>query len=159
MDVSAYGQPPPAVYYRGLDGYGVEGTGPKTLDWSEGDQVPPGYHLDTQVRKGLVIGGSVTFGAVYMLSVTAAAFGGARQLLIPVAGPFVAIGESQATDGEAAALVLNGALQVGGLAMLIAGLAAPRKVLIRNDVDQGFVMPTPMSFGASSGGIGLVGTF
>jgi hypothetical protein len=43
--------------------------------------------------------------------------------------------------------------------MLVAGLVAKEKLLIRNDVAKGFMMPTPMTFGANSGGVGLVGTF
>lgn len=55
--------------------------------------------------------------------------------------------------------VLAPALRWGSACMLVAGLVAPEKVLIRNDVDKGFMMPTPMTFGANSAGVGLVGTF
>jgi hypothetical protein len=151
--------PPPPVYYENHDGYSVQDRGPKTLDWDEGDRVPSGYHLGTQVRKGLVIGGAVTFGSLYMLSVAAAASGGARSLLIPVAGPFAAIGGTRTSGVDVAVLVINGVVQAGGIAMFVAGLAAPKTVLVRNDIAKGFVMPTPMTFGANSGGGGLVGTF
>src|SRR5690349_4987127 len=45
-------------------------SGPREIsEYEEGDPIPPGYHAESKVRKGLVIGGAVTFGVMYILSV------------------------------------------------------------------------------------------
>lgn len=158
IDPSASAQPP-AFYYGSPDSYSSQDREPRTLDWDDGDRVPSGYHVGTQARKGLVIGGAVAFGSLYMLSIAAAASGGARSLLIPVAGPFAALGGIHSSGADVAMLIIDGVLQAGGIAMFVAGVAAPKTVLVRNDIARGFVTPTPMTFGANSGGMGLVGTF
>jgi hypothetical protein len=53
----------------------------------------------------------------------------------------------------------DGLGQAVGAAMLITGLAAPRRVLVRDDVAKVHVMPTPLTFGKGSAGVGLTGTF
>jgi hypothetical protein len=129
--------------------------------------VPFGYHFDEQSRKGLIVGGAVTFGTMYSLTaglgLVGMAFGGTGQgaeiFLIPLAGPFIATQTAGNTPASTALLVADGLLQVGGVAMLVAGIVARETVLVRNDVARGFLMPTPMTFGPNSGGIGLVGTF
>jgi hypothetical protein len=56
-------------------------------------------------------------------------------------------------------LLLDGIAQTGGVALFIAGFAAPRPVLVRDDTARLRFMPIPMSFGRSSAGFGIVGTF
>lgn len=122
--------------------------GPREItSWEEGDPIPPGYHPDTRARKGLIIGGAVTFGVFYLISALVGAValdcqstfsnsscGGLGVLLIPAAGPFIAIGTAKADGGGAAILVIDGLAQAGGLAMLILGIALPKTVLVRNDI-------------------------
>src|SRR5262249_33082790 len=44
-------------------------SGPEELrNWHEGEPIPPGYKPVERVRKGLIIGGAITFGALYSLS-------------------------------------------------------------------------------------------
>jgi len=143
----AQGQPQQQVIYvQGNPGM----TGPKELPYDDGDPVPPGYHPDTRMRKGLIIGGAVTFGVFYLISAlvgaatidcnsltSGSACGGGGVLLIPAAGPFIAIGTMKADGGGAALLVLDGVAQAGGLAMLILGIAVPKSVLVRNDIATG----------------------
>jgi hypothetical protein len=149
----------------------VAQSGPRRIDdWQEGEPIPPGYHPITRIRKGLVIGGAVTFGTVYLINVLAAAIAtdtcsvGAlgcstlSALYIPVAGPFVQLGNSHSATGSFG-LVFDGLLQAGGAAMLIAGIAAPRTVLIRNDLAGIELTPTPMTFGKTGAGFGFKGTF
>jgi hypothetical protein len=141
--------------------------------------IPPGYTRDTKIRKGLVIGGAVTFGAVWLLT---AAVGAAWMdyeireeesrsalsvtdsyepadvgvLIIPVAGPFIAIGTLNASAGGGTLLAIDGLAQAGGLAMLIVGLAAKKDVLIRTgDVE----MTVTPAIGQGRTGLGLQGSF
>ena len=166
----AQAAPPPAGYYVPNS---VAQSGPRVIkDWEEGEPVPPGYHPVTRIRKGLVVGGAVTFGAVYLINVFAAALshdacnavagsrcsGALTPLYIPIAGPFVQLGSSSTASGSFA-LVLDGLLQAGGVAMLIAGIAAPKTMLIRNDLAKIELKPTPMTFGKTGAGFGFKGTF
>lgn len=166
-----YGQPPPPGGYYGGPGYASAALGPKILDWEEGDPVRPGYHPETRVRKGLVIGGAVTFGVTYLFTALAGAIasdvneitnsssGDSVPLFIPVIGPFIAIGTLHPGTTGGFFLALDGIAQAGGVAMFIAGLASPRTVQVRNDISKPFVRPTPMMVGGTSPGFGLVGKF
>ena len=174
-----YGQPPPPGYYPPPGyGYGVPPTpmlGPKKMDYEEGDPIPPGYHVDTKIRKGLVIGGAVTFGVCYLFSALFAstlesandALGSSNDdyvpLYIPVVGPFITIGSAQSEGAGTFLLVIDGIAQAGGLAMFIAGLAAPSSELVRNDIGDLDINLTPMMVGKdyrgnSTMGLGFVGT-
>jgi hypothetical protein len=150
---------------------------PPELEYQEGQPIPEGYYVDTKIRKGLVIGGAVTLGATWILSVIAAAFAvsieeaeeadgfdndgispaDASMLFIPVAGPFISIYTYDAGTGGAAVLVIDGVAQVGGLTMLIVGLAAQEKVLKRSHAGV-TLEPTPI-VSAQMSGLGLSGTF
>jgi hypothetical protein len=171
---SPYYAPPPSPYYAPPPA--GQYAGPRVInDWDDGQPIPPGYHKSTQIRKGLVIGGAVTFGVVYLLTAIAGAVvsdvGDAtcgnttcpgtrsgRLLLIPVAGPFALLGATGSATANLG-LVLDGLLQAGGVAMLIGGLAAPKTVLVRDDVSKVKIMPKPMIFGQNGAGVGLAGSF
>jgi hypothetical protein len=167
---------PPPGYEPG--GYyvppSVAQSGPRRInDWEEGEPIPPGYHSVGRIRKGLVIGGAVTFGVTYLLSALvgaavndiSVATGGtgrsAKLLLIPVFGPFTLLGSTISATGQFG-LVLDGLAQTAGVGMFIAGLAWPKMVLVRNDLagNKKFELkPMPMRFGQNSGGFGVVGSF
>lgn len=137
-----YGQPPPGYY--GPPSSAIPG--PKVMDYEEGQPVPDGYHVATKARRGLIIGGAVTFGSVYLLTtLTAAAIesddhslvssgDSYTPLYIPVAGPFIAISTVNAEGGGVFILLLDGIAQAAGVAMLIGGIASPATKLVRNDV-------------------------
>jgi hypothetical protein len=143
---------------------------PHTIsDWEEGEPIPPGYHPVQRVRKGAVVGGAVTFGVFYLISVLIAAAGtdisnanhtsnSAAGLYVPVAGPFITMTQSSSAVGNVF-LALDGVAQGAGAALLIYGIAAPRTVLVRNDYGRPLVMPQPMILGRNAGGLGIVGTF
>ena len=148
--------------------------GPKKLPYDEGDPVPPGYHVDTSVRKGLVIGGAATFGAIYLVtaltagliqSVSSSVDGGDAEevtpLYIPVAGPFVAMATLDATGGGIVALALLGVGQAAGVGMFITGFAAQESVLMRNDVGAAQKPRIRLSptVGKGDPGLSLVGSF
>jgi hypothetical protein len=151
-------------------------------DWEEGDPVPPGYQPDTRIRKGLVIGGAVTMGSLWLLSVV---FGAALvsieetddeldrisgfqddtgpedyyPLFVPVAGPFITIATAQSSGVGTAFLLIDGIAQTGGLAMLIAGIAAQqsylRPVPQYGEIDIQFAPVVAPGFA----GMGLSGSF
>jgi hypothetical protein len=145
--------------------------GPRVLDWEEGDPVRPGYHPETRIRKGMVVGGAVTFGVTYLVTALAGAIAsdvasttnssssGFLPLFVPAVGPFIAIGTMQANLTGGFFLALDGLAQSAGIALFIYGIASPRSVLVRNDIGKPFVMPTPMMVGGTSPGLGLVGKF
>jgi len=145
-------------------------SGPRVIeDYDDGDPVPPGYHPDTRIRKGLVIGGVVPFGVFYLFSaMTAAIAHDAGEdddaLYIPAIGPFVQLAKSQSQTAKFFC-GLDGVVQSLGLAMAIYGLAAPKTVLVRNDLAK--EQPRrqkldlhPMPFVARTGaGVGVIGSF
>jgi hypothetical protein len=153
-------------------------SGPRVItDWSEGEPIPAGYHESTRVRKGLVIGGAVTFGSMYLITALSASIlvsanndcvgcsnGSWGTLFIPAVGPFVAMGNS----GNGAVgnfwLAFDGVVQVAGLTMLTIGLAAPKTVLVRNDLGSnsdkgGLKLALAPIIAPNRQGAGLVGTF
>lgn len=172
--------PPPAGYAPPL-GYSYPPqsgplaparTGPATLPYEEGYAVPYGYHLELRKRRLLAIGGGVTFGALYGVSALGVLLsgGGAKAVLVPVAGPFIEIVNIQSTlSGHEASglrglatafMVLDGVGQVAGVTMLLIGLTQPIPTLVRNDVATPTVRITPLTMGYDGRGLGLgiVGT-
>jgi len=164
-------------------------SGPRVIaDWSEGEPIPPGYHESTRIRKGLVIGGAVLFGSTYLLSAFTATVGAAdastncaidsslgstqscnsgnplTALFIPAVGPFVQMAHSGNTAVGNFWLALDGVAQVGGIVMFIAGLAAPKTVLVRNDLGsivhkKDFELSLAPLVSPQRQGMGVVGTF
>jgi hypothetical protein len=113
-----------------------------------------------------VVGGAVTLGVLWILTavpstIAADVSGNGAVALgaIPVIGPFALIPQGGGYASVDFLCVLDGVGQIAGAAMLIAGIAAPKKVLVRADSAGVTVMPKPMTFGKNSGGFGLAGTF
>jgi hypothetical protein len=150
-------------------------SGPRVInDYHEGDAVPPGYHPESRVRKGLIVGGAVTFGVLYLFSVLAAAVAADTAktcnsisstcssdnpdsaLYIPVAGPFVQMAKTDSSTGNVF-LAIDGIGQAAGAAMFIYGITSPKTVLVRNDL--GTVQIVPMRMGKNGSGLGLAATF
>ncbi len=107
------------------------------MEYIEGSKVPDGYTKTERVRKGLVIGGAVTWGVSWLIAATAAASideeirDDTAPLFVPVVGPFIAMGTLEPEGAGRAALFINGMAQVAGAAMFIGGLAATKTVLVR----------------------------
>ena len=143
-------------------------SGPREIkDWSEGDSIPPGYRPVERTRKGLVVGGAVTFGTMYLISAMVAAAGddaskyntsGKNELAalyIPAFGPFIQMANTESSSGKFL-LAVDGIAQTAGAAMFIIGLTSPKTVLVRNDLAEVRVTPVVT---ASTAGAGLTGTF
>jgi hypothetical protein len=143
-------------------------SGPDEItDWEVGSPVPPGYHPVQRVRKGAIIGGAVTLGALWAISAFGAAIvhdanangGGtdnADALFIPVLGPFVQMSRTTSATGNLFNLV-DGLGQSAGATLLIWGLTSPKTLLVRNDLGM-TLMPTPY-VSSRGAGLGLTGTF
>ncbi len=164
----AWSYPPPPGYsappyaYPPPPGYGYGLPPPKYRPYHEGGPAPEGYYRDTRVRRGLVIAGAVTFGATYLVSTSVAS---AEQdsrdasdwapLFIPVVGPFITVGTAESKSFATFALIMSGLAQSGGLAMFIAGVAAPKDIWVRNDLGRFTV--APIVAGDNGVGLGLIG--
>jgi hypothetical protein len=145
-------------------------SGPREIrDYNEGDPVPPGYTPVERTRRGLVIGGAVTFGVLYLISALVAAAGEdtkgngdneAAALWIPAVGPFIQMFNTDSAVANVF-LAIDGIAQSGGLAMFVIGLTSPKTVLVRNDLASApkpTLRPAPIVTGNTTG-FGLVGTF
>jgi hypothetical protein len=149
-------------------------SGPRVItDWSEGEPIPPGYHETTRIRKGLVIGGAVLFGTTYLFTALGASVvegcgnscgnSNVGSLFVPGVGPFI----QMAQPGNGALgnfwLAVDGIAQLGGITMFVVGLAAPKTVLIRNDLGSSskkdFQLALSPIVGPGRQGMGLVGAF
>jgi hypothetical protein len=143
--------------------------------WLRWEPVAPGYHPSTRTRRGLVIAGVVVFGSAYLLSMLDAPLvnwssfsftsnmntnASVGALFVPGVGPFIEIG--QLADATwTPLLVLDGLAQLGGIAMIVVGLNAPKTVLVPNQVvaSPGFEFSFAPIVTPSMQGLGLVGTF
>ncbi len=110
---------------------------PATLPYEEGEPIPNGYVIKKRSVRSLLIGGSVTFGTTYLVSLifgAALAAGGVSDgqrylpLVAPIVGPFITIGTVGSGAGTPV-LVLDGLLQLGGMTLLLCGAAMDEKFL------------------------------
>lgn len=127
---------------------------------------PAGYTPVMRKRKGLIIGGAVTFGVTYAISSFAAAIGSdttrdgekneVAALWIPVAGPFVQLADTQSATGKFFLVGLGGA-QLAGAIMLFTGITSERRVFVRNDLVSSLSVGPLTAPGAQ--GLSLAGRF
>jgi hypothetical protein len=131
-----YGYAPPYYYYPPP----VSILPPATLPYEEGENIPPGYELKTRPVRSMVIAGSITFGAPYLISLLTGATELAAQgsdgtkfapMFAPIVGPFITIGTAKSDGAGTLWLVLDGVAQTAGAVMLVYGLVADEKYLKR----------------------------
>lgn len=117
------------------------------MPYQDGYLVPPGYHVETRMRRGPVIAGAVMLGAGYGIAaaVGASSVGESSEdellpLFIPIVGPFITVG-SLDFSGDFGGLgfiliglplILDGLLQAAGAIALTAGITSPKQVLVRD---------------------------
>jgi hypothetical protein len=113
-----------------------------------------GYHLHEEPRRGLIVGGYILAGIPYGIVATAAMSADFKNatpyLLVPFLGPWLTLGRrrySNCTKGIESSnewgcaadtlvvtfLAMDGLMQAGGGAMLLAGYLTTRKKLVRNN--------------------------
>jgi hypothetical protein len=129
---------------------------PPSLPYREGQPVPTGYRLDEQPQNGLVFGGLLTLGVGYVAGLAVGAGedfeGGAGWLVLPVIGPWAAIGAREIhcdSSPEKARecidlalseaqlvtfLTVDGLVQAVGLVLMGVGLFNRQRELVRNDL-------------------------
>lgn len=160
---------------------------PVELRYVEGRPIPPGYHVETRPRKGLIVSGSIILGVPYFLSLSVAASSKAdadHWLYVPLLGPFIDVGNRKedcntfsngnfgstttCTDDSSVRffLMTDGLMQAAGAAMLILGFALPQRLLVRDDAPfvgssgRQFVWSVaPRTFGRSGYGLGFGAIF
>jgi hypothetical protein len=168
-------QPPPGAYMVPYGYPPPTASRPATLPYEEGQPVPEGYRVVSKPIRGLVIAGSVTTGAMWILGVSIASGGGFANgsgwLVLPVLGPWVAMGVRRSSCAGRSNLVdtatctaddsllrtvyvMDGLVQAAGAAMFIAGLAATRTELVRTDMAKVTVTPMPVGSGYGLGAFG-----
>lgn len=136
-----------------------------------GETTMSGYVLTERYRWWMVIGGGALFAVGYIGALSEGSaedfHDGLGFTVIPVAGPWIALGvhdqhcETEFVGGcvesdVEAHLIGLGILQAVGAVLLPAGLLAPYKVWLREDLA---VSVTPSSVGATGQGLMLRGTF
>jgi hypothetical protein len=150
-----------------------ETTAPRELPYYEGEPAPQGYRLVERPRKGLVIAGALSLGIPYAISVSVAAGGQYNDtsgwLLIPVIGPWItaakirddhcddttsSCGDAQGERGLAA---FDGLAQAAGAAMLVVGLAVPKRLWVRYAATELSILP--VRIGREGYGVVGVGRF
>lgn len=148
VDGGPHEPPPPAPRTTAPaadpDTYTLDDPSGAVLPYQEGSAIPNGYRLRGSPRYGLVGGGIALTSALWTISTAAAIVLDEEDspdgdpnfddmywpMFIPVVGPFIAIKTADASGTGAAILALDGVVQTAGLAMLIAGLAAPKLELV-----------------------------
>ncbi len=149
---------------------------PSPSQWHPGDPVPPGYHVEDQPRRGLVVAGAIVLGIPYFFSAVAALSANSQNesgwLYAPVLGPWLTLGRrtyscnaggnNQTTSqsvgcvGDVFAvmgLVFDGIVQAAGGTLFLVGELATRPGLVR---DEAALRVVPMRLGTvGSGGMGL----
>jgi hypothetical protein len=138
--------------------------------WDSSQPAPPGYHVERKVNRGLVLAGSLLFGASYVgivvpfLIVAANGTGAATSVLLPVVGPLPMVpAQFRGADSPAMVggmLVLDALLQAAGAGMLIGGMVGKR-VLVPGPSRGSAVhlLPVALRLGRNGAGVGLVGAF
>ena len=135
---------------------------PRLQTRPNGGLLPPNAHLEERPRTGLIIGGAVTLGAVWVLTwtfTTASCYncknGMVASSFVPVVGPFLQAA-IQGNQGSAF-FVLDGLVQSVGLGLIIAGAVLHKEVLVY-DVGPIHAQMTPTA-NAHGGGFSVQGAF
>ena len=140
-------------------------SGPFEIDDVEGRAVPSGYTAIERPRKHMLYGGLAVFGASYGISALTAAigqdssYGGPNPVAamwIPVAGPFIEMGQSGSATADVF-LVGLGAAQLAGAIAVYYGLTSKQTVFVRNDLVGNVTVGPMVARGAS--GVMMSGQF
>jgi hypothetical protein len=143
-------------------------SGPKQLEPLDDFRPPPdGYTAVERRRKGMIIGGGITFGVSYGIALLTAAAGDdiasseggkneAAALWIPVAGPLIMALDESSSTGKLFFVGWGGAQAIGAT-LLYVGLTKTKRMFVRNDL-VGSLNVTPMA-GLGTTGMALSGRF
>lgn len=155
-------QYPPPYPYPPPHAYGPQpAPQPAELPYAEGDAIPPGYSLESRVRRGPVIAGTILFATTYGINLLVASIADgsddANWLYVPGVGTWPLVDNACERDGGddgCEFLILHSAAHTFGLGLLIYGIAAQKSVLVRDSK----VRVLPARIGSGSG-LALDATF
>ncbi len=133
----AYGQPAYSPGYGATQYYPQRMFQRRIVDY-HGGPVPPGARLETRRSAALMITGGVVFALAYAVSIldSSCAYSSScsgQWLYVPMAGPFIALGIGPHSATDQALLVVDGILQIGGVAAFVAGMLVTHQVLVYVD--------------------------
>ncbi|MEI9952002.1 MAG: hypothetical protein WDO74_24205 [Pseudomonadota bacterium] len=153
---------------------------PALLPYRAGLPVPAGYRVEHRSANGLIYGGLATLVIAYTTAIVLGASAkfedGTGWLVLPVVGPWAAIGArsyhcennpllaNQCVSGAfsevqtIAILSADAVVQATGAVLFIAGLASGRDELVRSDLPA-TVRISPRAVGVNGFGIGVDGRF
>lgn len=132
---------------------------PPTVVPYEGGRIPKDATIEERTRKGLLVGGIVVAASAYTISLAyalstcsaqQACRAGSDWLYVPIIGPFVTSAKSPTTGGAALA-AFDGALQLGGVGMVVASALFPQKVVVTPGHASWKVEPVHMGSGMGVG--------
>ncbi len=169
--------PPPLVYYPAPQGTAPGAAPPPAqptpaappppsiIPYEEGDPIPSGYHLESKARMNLVGTGIGLFVPFYAISTLSAAIAEGPYdnpnywpMYIPTIGPLIAISTAKPDNNfETFMLGLDAAAQTAGLGLIIWGMVAREKRLIRIADSVPALSIAPLHFGRGSFGLGISG--
>jgi hypothetical protein len=137
---------------------------PTTLPYNEGDPVPAGYHVESRVRRGPIIAGTIMAGTTYVVNLMVADIDDndgdhddrSTWLYVPGVGTWAYVDDACDNERDGCSFVIMHSLTHSiGLAMIIYGIAAPKQVLAR---DTAALRITPY-LARSTSGIAATGVF
>jgi hypothetical protein len=153
---------------------------PPLLPYRAGLPVPPGYRVEHRSANGLIGGGLASLLIAYTTAIVIGASAdfkdGTGWLIVPVVGPWAAIGArsyqcandpllaNQCVSGAfsevqtMAILSADAVVQATGAVLLIVGVASGHDELVRSDLAAS-VRISPRSLGSNGFGVGLDGRF
>ncbi len=134
-------------------------------DVEPGETAPSGYTAVQRPRKQLLRSGLAMLGMAYGISALTAAVGQdtseggsnpVAAMWIPVAGPFLELGQSSSATADVLLVGLGG-VQLAGAIMVYYGLTTKQTVFVRNDLVGNLTIAPMVARGAS--GMSLSGHF
>ncbi len=166
-----WGQPPQYGVPTYPHPYGAPPTVlPRRKPYREGDPIPPGYHLESHPRSGLVTAGWILTGIGYgtgMMAALSADFANETGwLAVPFVGPWMTLGKRRSCgeqeDGTVVdcvgdvfavmGLITDGIIQTLGGTFLLIGYTATKEVLVLDTAIQVRPMRVGTGYGAGVSG-------
>lgn len=141
--------PPPGYPYPGY-------AGRRETPYEDGMAVPPGAHVESRSRRGLVIAGSILFGISYGITLlvglggVSAGSGEFSLLAVPVVGPLLLAANAD-FEGAFGLALFSTIPQATGVLLFILGLAVRKQVLVFGEGPRAThfaLAPTPLPGGA-----------
>jgi hypothetical protein len=130
--------------------------------YGKGEQVPAGYRVETSDADGAAISRTIGwtslgigYGAAYFAALSLP--GNVSYLYVPVVGPWIEI--AQKDQGLKGLLALDGFFQTVGATLVIYGIAASGRQLVRDEGVLARMLVTPATMGRNGYGMCVLGSF